>query len=171
MPQGLCACDQIPGIFSFGNTTCFMDAPLMAMQCDVKGWSKLNPRTKLWKPFSCLDTWSASSSWYVRARYMVADKSYEKFMKSLNSASHLTVVLSTAFAMCAGPLLSPFARGKTKHLHANTPANALAIHAYSTNGHTSVTPSREKPQVALNQFFSTTSETPDSTAKIASTTS
>jgi len=76
------------------------------------------------------------------------DKFYEKFIKYLNRAFHLTIVLPIAFAMCAGPLFAPFAGlplAQQVRRNAFTRIPQLKIRTYSTNGRTSVTPSREKP--------------------------
>ena len=76
------------------------------------------------------------------------DKLYEKFIKYLKRTFHLIVVLPIAFVMCAGPLFAPYAGlplAQQVRRHAFTRITLLTIHAYSTNGLTSVTPSREKP--------------------------
>lgn len=76
------------------------------------------------------------------------DKLYEKFIKYFNRAFHLTIILPIAFAMCAGPLFAPFAGlplAQQVRRNAFTRIPLSTIHTYSTNGRTSVTPSREKP--------------------------
>ena len=76
------------------------------------------------------------------------DKLHEKFIKYLKRTFHLTVVLPIAFVMCAGPLFAPYAGlplAQQVRRHVFTRITLLKIHAYSTNGRTSVTPSREKP--------------------------
>ncbi|KIJ93497.1 hypothetical protein K443DRAFT_12838 [Laccaria amethystina LaAM-08-1] len=100
----------------------------------VEGGSEPNPRTlvtahhQLWKPFSIslyvsgymvstinILVWTSYFElvrWWNRRETTTAslmDKLYEKFIKYLNRAFHLTIVLPIAFAMCAGPLFSPFA--------------------------------------------------------------
>lgn len=89
------------------------------------------------------------------------DKLYEKFIKYFNRAFHLTIILPIAFAMCAGPLFAPFAGlplAQQVRRNAFTRIPLSTIHTYSTNGRTSVTPSREKPTpITFTQFFSTAS--------------
>ena len=77
------------------------------------------------------------------------DKLYEKFIKYLNRTLHLIVVLPIALVMCAGPLFAPYAGlplAQQVRRNVFTRIPLLTIHtAYSTNGRTSVIPSREKP--------------------------
>ena len=88
--------------------------------------------------------------WNTREMTTVSpmDKLYEKFIKYLNRTFHLTVVLPIALVMCAGPLFAPFAGlplAQQVRRDAFTRIPLLTICTYSTNGRTSVTPSREKP--------------------------
>jgi len=89
------------------------------------------------------------------------DKLYENLIKHLNRAFHLIIVLPIAFVMCAGALFAAFAGlplAQQVRRNAFTQIPLLKIYTYnSTNGHTSVTPSREKHPITLTRFFSTTS--------------
>ena len=104
------------------------------------------------------------------------DKLYQKFIKYLNRTFHFAIVLPVAFVMCAGPLFAPFAGlplAQQVRRNAFTRIPLLTRYAYSTNGRTSVTPSREKPiqspsygssrQPLISFYYP---ETPDSTAKV-----
>jgi hypothetical protein len=76
------------------------------------------------------------------------DKLYEKFIKHFNRVFHLTILLPIAFAMCAGPLFSPFAGlplAQQVRRNPFTQIPRLTVHTYSTNGRTSAVTSREKP--------------------------
>ena len=86
--------------------------------------------------------------WKTRETMTVSpmEKLYEKSIKYLNRTFHLTIVLPIAFVMCAGPLFAPFAgMPLAQQVRRNAFTRIPLLTICSTNGRTSVTPSREKP--------------------------